>query len=90
VTVADQITALDYEIAAQFAHYGTAAFLVSQLGRFGLKWLIVSAIGMIAFAAIKEFAYDVHHENRLVRGSSPLDFALYVAGVATAVGLWFV
>jgi hypothetical protein len=88
--VADQITALDYEVAAQFAHYSTAAFLVSQLGRFGLKWLIVSAIGMIVFAAIKEFGYDQFHENPLVRGSSPLDFALYVAGVATAVGLWFV
>ena len=88
--MADQITALDYEISSQFAHFFTAAFLVSQLGRLGWKGLLVGAIGMTAFAAVKEFWYDEHHESPLVRGSSTLDFGMYVAGVATAVGLWFV
>lgn len=83
------ISPTDYEVAAQFAHFFTAAFLVSQIGRFGLRWLIVAAIGMSVFAAIKEFWYDEAHENPLVRGSSPLDFWMYMAGVATAVGLWF-
>lgn len=88
--MSDQISLTDYEIAAQFAHFFTAAFLVSQLGRFGLKWLLISAAVMIAFAAVKEFWYDVKHENPLVRGSSSLDFAMYVVGTALAVGLWFV
>lgn len=88
--MSDAISPRDYEVAAQFAHFSTAAFLVSQIGRFGLRYLILSAIGMVVFAAIKEFGYDVRHENALVRGSSPLDFAMYVAGTATAVGLWFV
>lgn len=88
--MSDQISPTDYEVAAQFAHFFTAAFLVSQFGRLGLKGLLISAAGMIAFAAVKEFWYDAKHENPLVRGSSPLDFAMYAAGIALAVGLWFV
>lgn len=88
--MSDQISPVDYEVAAQFAHFFTAAFLVSQVGRFGLKWLLISAATMVTFAAVKEFWYDVKHENPLVRGSSPLDFAMYCAGTALAVGLWFV
>jgi hypothetical protein len=88
--MADQISPTDYEVAAQFAHFFTAAFLVSQIGRAGWHWLLFAAIGMTAFAAVKEFVYDVKHENPLVRGSSPLDFGMYLAGVAAAVGLWFV
>jgi hypothetical protein len=87
--MADVISPTDYEISSQFAHFFTAAFLVSQLGRLGLKWLLIAAVGMIAFSAIKEFGYDVKHENPLVRGSSPLDFAMYAAGTLLAVGLWF-
>jgi len=86
----DIISPTDYEVAAQFAHFFTAAFLVSQLGRLGWKGLLIGAIGMVAFAAIKEFYYDVQHENPLVRGSSTLDFFLYAAGTAAAVGLFFV
>lgn len=86
----DQISSTDYEVAAQFAHFFTAAFLVSEFGRLGGGWLLMAASTMIAFAAVKEFAYDQFHENPLVRGSSTLDFAMYAAGVATGVGLWFV
>ena len=84
------ISPLDYEIAAQFAHFFTAAFLVSQIGRFGLKGLIIGAIGMVIFAAIKEFGYDIKHENPLVHGTSGLDFGMYLAGTALAVGLYFI
>lgn len=87
--MADVISPTDYEVSSQFAHLFTAAFLVSQLGRLGWKGLLTGALGMIAFAAVKEFGYDIRHENPLVRGSSPLDFAMYCAGVATAIGLWF-
>jgi hypothetical protein len=88
--MSDQISPTDYEVAAQFAHFFTAAFLVSQLGRFGWRGLLIGSIGMLIFAAIKEFVYDVKHENPLVRGSSPLDFAMYTAGNLLAVGLWFI
>jgi len=83
------ISPTDYEVAAQFAHFFTAAFLVSQFGRFGLKGLIVSAIGMVVFAGVKEFAYDVKRENPLLKGSSTLDFFMYLAGVGAAIGLYF-
>jgi len=86
----DIISPTDYEVAAQFAHFGMSAFIVSQLGRFGLIALAISAIGMVIFAAIKEFGYDIQHENPLIRGSSTLDFFIYLAGTATAVGLYFV
>lgn len=82
----NQISSTDYEIAAQFAHFFTAAFLVSQIGRFGLKWLLVAAVSMIAFAAVKEFWFDAKGGDKLTL----LDFSMYSAGVATAVGLWFV
>lgn len=84
------ISPLDYEISSQFAHFFTAAYLVSQAGRFGLKGLIAGSIVMLAFAIVKEFIYDVRHENPLVRGSSTLDFLLYAAGIALAVGLYFI
>jgi len=86
----DSISPRDYEIAAQFAHFFTAAFLVSQLGRFGLKGLISGAIGMLVFAAVKEFVFDIKHENPLIRGSSLLDFVMYTAGIVTAIVLNFV
>ena len=84
------ISPLDYEIAAQFAHFFTAAFLVSQMGRFGLAGLLTGSLAMLVFAAIKEFVYDVRHENPLVKGSSTLDFIMYAAGNVLAVGLYFI
>lgn len=84
------ISPTDYEVASQFAHFFTAAFLVSQVGRFGLTWLLTGSIMMLVFASVKEFVFDIHHENPLVRGSSTLDFAMYAAGNALAVGLHFV
>lgn len=87
--MADQISPADYEVAAQFSHFFTAAFLVSQAGRFGLRWLLIGAAAMLTFAAIKEFAFDIKRENPLLRGSSILDFVMYTAGVFAAVGLWF-
>jgi hypothetical protein len=87
----DQITSEDYEISSQFAHFFTAAFLVSQCGHFwGEGGLAVGAFGMLVWASIKEFWYDERYENPLVRGSSELDFAMYMAGSLLAVGLWFV
>jgi len=86
----DQISPTDYEVSSQFAHFGMAGFVVSEFGRFGWKGLLTSAICMIVFAAVKEFGYDQFHENPLVRGSSPLDFAMYCVGTLTAIGLWFV
>ena len=85
----DMISSTDYEIAAQFAHFFTAAFLVSQLGRLGWKGLLVGSFGMLVFAVIKEFWYDQKHESLLVRGSSLLDFVMYTAGNALAVALHF-
>jgi hypothetical protein len=85
--MSDQISPTDYEVSSQFAHFFTAAFLVSQVGRLGTEWLIIAAAAMITFAAIKEFWFDAKHENPLVRGSSPLDFGMDAAGTVTAVVL---
>jgi hypothetical protein len=89
--MADMISPTDYEISSQFAHFFTAAFLVSQFGLFGgLKWLIISSFAMFGFAVYKEFVYDLKHENPLVRGSSPRDFTLYTGGIALADVLFFI
>ena len=84
------ISPLDYEVSAQFAHFFTAAFLVSQMGRFGLAGLLTGSIAMLVFAAVKEFIYDIRHENPLVKGSSTLDFLMYASGNILAVGLYFI
>ena len=90
MTAFDVISPTDYEVAAQFAHFFTAAFLVSQFGRFGRIELFAAALAMLGFAGVKEFWYDFNHENPLVRGSSTLDFLIYTAGIAAAVILSFV
>jgi hypothetical protein len=81
------ISPLDYNVSSQFAHFFTAAFLVSQLGRIGHGTLFDAAFGMLVFAAVKEFWYDYKYETPDVRGSSLLDFSMYCAGTLVAVGL---
>jgi hypothetical protein len=84
------ISPTDYEVAAQFAHFFTAAFLVTESARFGWKGLVIGSVGMFVFGAVKEFWWDWTRENPLVRGSSLLDFLMYTAGNALAVGLSFI
>jgi hypothetical protein len=69
------------EISAQFAHFFTAAYLVSQCGRWGHKGLIVGAVGMLLWATVKEGWYDEKYESPADRGSSLLDWSFYMAGM---------
>jgi hypothetical protein len=72
-----------FDVTAQFAHFFTAAFLVSQMGRWHYG-LIVGVVGMVAFATFKEGYWDYHHETAAQRGSSLRDWAFYMLG--TIVG----
>lgn len=81
------ISQQDYNISSQFAHFFTAAFLVSEVGRIGHKSLFAAALGMLLWATVKEFWYDYHYETADVRGSSLLDFSMYCAGTILAVVL---
>lgn len=86
--IASAISPKDYEIAAQFAHFFSAYALVFTLATFfGTLGLVLSALGMLAWASVKEFVYDIKHENPLVRGSSILDFFMYLAGIGSAIGV---
>jgi hypothetical protein len=79
------ISQTDYNVSSQFAHFFTAAFLVSQVGRIGHKSLFAAALAMLLWATVKEFWYDYAHEDPDVRGSSLLDFSMYCAGTILAV-----
>jgi hypothetical protein len=87
--VSDQgITASEYNISSQFAHFFTAYALVFTLGHFcGWKGLLTGALAMLAWSTPKEFWYDARYENAAVRGSSLLDWAMYQAGSLAAAAV---
>lgn len=72
---------------------------VAQLGHFaaGLAWMFGwvvllesqevngwALLGGIALAAVKEFYWDQHYEDEVVRGSNLEDFTFYCVGFAVA------
>lgn len=77
---ADAITASEFEISSQFAHFFTAAYLVSQCGRWGHIGLTVGVVGMFLWATVKEGWYDQKYESPIDRGSGWLDWGMYMAG----------
>jgi hypothetical protein len=70
-------------IAFQLCHALIANFAVATVSRHtGHKNLL--AVGVVGFAAAKEFWYDYKYEDAKTRGSSLLDFSMYCVGVALA------
>ena len=71
-------------VTAQFAHFFTAAFIVAEIGRFYPPSLDSAVLGMIGFAAIKEFLIDSRTSQSL--SGQFLDFGFYTLG-ATIAGI---
>jgi hypothetical protein len=84
-TITDVITDREFQVSSQFAHFFTAAYLVSQCGRWGHKGLIIGVVGMTIWASLKEGVYDHYWESPADRGSSWLDWSFYMLG--TLAGL---
>lgn len=72
---------------------------VAQLGHFagGMAWMFgwvvllesqevntLALLGGVCLAALKEFWYDQHYEDEVVRGSNMEDFAFYCVGFGVA------
>jgi hypothetical protein len=79
------ITDSEFQVSSQFAHFFTAAYLASQAGRWHTKGLIIAGVGLFIWASFKEGIWDHYKESVEVRGSSWLDWSMYMAG--TVVGL---
>ena len=68
---------------AQGLHVLMAYSVVMTVGYlWGLAPIPYILIVLVFAAAIKEFWYDYHYEDTATRGSSFLDFMLYILGTA--------
>ena len=77
-----------WEFTGQFAHASAGYIAISTIKQHTNvhKVLeIITAIG-VAAAAFKEFYWDYHYEDAATRGSSLLDFSMYMVGIALG---WF-
>lgn len=72
-----------FDTVSQMAHIFFAGFVVFTAQHFGVGWYGI--VGLVVFAAIKEFWYDYRYESLAVRGSSVRDFFFYLVGIVLAV-----
>jgi hypothetical protein len=84
-----QISKQTFNAVSQSAHFfGACTFVFGWLACFPSKRLFLGILIFTVAAAVKEFWYDYRYENRYVRGSSLLDFTMYVVGLGTSYGVW--
>jgi hypothetical protein len=48
-------------------------------------WLIISIVGVMLSAAVKEFYIDQNYEDAATRGSNLEDFSFYIVGLAIGI-----
>lgn len=69
-----------WTVAAQSAHISVAALVMIACARFHANmWYAIPVC--VAAAAVKEFWYDYQYEDAATRGSSLLDFSMYMCGI---------
>lgn len=87
MTAQATVTKWIWEFTGQAAHLSVAALAMVVLHHHvshGYLW----ALGFgIPAAALKEFWWDYAYEDAATRGSSLLDFSMYLAGLAVG---WFI
>ena len=78
-----------WEFTGQAAHVMAGYIAISTTRRHtqGHKVLGIVTGVAVAAAAFKEFYWDYHYEDAATRGSSLLDFSMYMVGIALG---WFV
>jgi hypothetical protein len=72
-----------WNITSQAAHVAVTCAAIMILKLHSPHWFVLTVIGVAIWAAaIKEFWYDCYYETTVERGSSLLDFAMYLTGLA--------
>lgn len=80
------ITPKLFNQVAQLGHFaGGLATIFGSKVLFGATWWALA--GLAGVAALKEFWFDYKYESTEVRGSSLLDFSMYIVGGLVALGL---
>jgi len=77
------VTKWIWEFTGQAAHCMAGYLAVSKAKQYGGRRTqsIVTVVG-VAAAAIKEFWWDYKYEDAATRGSSLLDFSMYMIGIS--------
>lgn len=76
----------EFNTVAQLSHFGGGlAVIFGSIVLFGASsmWWSILILAILTF--LKEFWYDFKYETPEVRGSSKLDFVMYMVGAGTAV-----
>lgn len=79
------VSSFIWAFTGQAAHVMAGYLAVSKSKQYGghKGQIIATSVG-VAAAAFKEFWWDYHHEDAATRGSSLLDFSMYMVGILVA------
>jgi hypothetical protein len=80
------VSAKTFNIVSQLGHF--AAGLAVVFGchdLWGFRGVLIGLPIFIVIVVLKEFVYDYFYENVVERGSSLLDFGIYMLGAWTAL-----
>lgn len=82
----DTVSAKTYNIVSQLGHFaGGLAVVFGCHDLWGFRGMLIGLAVFIVIVTIKEFVYDYFYETVIERGSSFLDFGIYMLGAATAM-----
>lgn len=70
-----------WEFTGQAAHFSVAALAMAALHHHSSRGVLIAFAVGIPAAAFKEFYWDYKYEDAATRGSSLLDFSMYMAGL---------
>lgn len=84
------VDARTFNVVAQLAHFaGGLAIVFGAYSLWGMHAALIATGILAVVAAVKEFWYDYRYETPAERGSSALDFAIYLVGAGIALALLY-
>jgi len=84
----DTVSAKTFNLVSQLGHFaGGLAVIFGCHDLWGRSGMEIGFVALIVIAAIKEFVYDYAYETTVERGSSFLDFGIYMVGAVVAMGM---
>jgi hypothetical protein len=90
MTTTDTVSAKTFNLVSQLGHFaGGLAVIFGCHDLWGRSGMEIGLVALIVIAAIKEFVYDYAYETTVERGSSFLDFSIYMVGALVAMSVIF-